>query len=120
MRRAFEVEPTNHHDVVCYSVVQMTDTTTPLARAELYLGAMSIMAAADGAISPVETTMIRSLAATIPELEEAELTTLIPNATTAIRTAREQPEWVRKKAFVLGVEVVTRGNEAAYQEGDAN
>lgn len=87
---------------------------------ELYLGAMSIMAAADGTISPVETTMIRSLASAIPELEEAELTTLIPNATVAIRSASDHPEWVRKKAFVLGVEVVTRGNEAAYEDGDAN
>lgn len=88
--------------------------------AELFLGAMSIMAAADGQISITETTIIRSLAAAIPELEEADLTVLIPNAATAIRQGAQFPEWVRKKAFVLGVEVVTRGNEGEYVEGDAN
>jgi hypothetical protein len=103
----------------------MTSIANPAApssreMAELFLGAMSIMAAADGQISITETTIIRSLAAAVPELEDADLTVLIPNAATAIRQGAQFPEWVRKRAFVLGVEVVTRGNEGDYKDGDAN
>ena len=87
---------------------------------ELLFGAMLFTTAADGDISDKEQVAMGALAKSVPELRNADLEALLPRAVQALSSAHTHGEWVRRKAFVLAVEAVTRGNDGAYVPGDAN
>jgi len=80
--------------------------------ADLLFGAMLFTISADSAVTGAEKVALGALARSVPELRNAQADDArATRAAQALTTARSQPEWVRRKAYVLGVEAVTRGAE---------
>src|SRR5688572_20521696 len=83
--------------------------------AALLLGSMLFAGGVDGAVSERERQALNALCKTVPELRSVNLDALLPKALPALQQAAAQPEWLRRKAFVLGLEVMVRGNSGEFE-----
>ncbi|MHB8879029.1 MAG: tellurite resistance TerB family protein [Myxococcaceae bacterium] len=88
--------------------------------AAVLLGSMLFAMGADGAVSGREKAALTLLCQTVPELRGVNLEPILLEAAAALRLAGGQPEWLRRKAYVLGLEVMVRGNGGKFTENDPN
>ncbi len=79
------------------------------------LGAVLFTIGADGRVDEREERWLRAACVSMPELRGVDVAALLPTAGQALLAARDAPIALREKAYVLGVEAVTRGNEADFQ-----
>ena len=84
------------------------------AAARLLLGAMAFAVAADGNVSAVEQKALIALSMSVPELRGVDLTATIAAAAPELQRAESHPDWLRRKAYVLAIEALTRGNDGNY------